>query len=236
MKINDPAGTGIAAFQDRIRGQYPNLKQDKQQMLELTIGPSGEMPTPRVVDQLVWQFFSSDENWRVTLSHNFFGLETRTAYVDRADFLDRLSFVCSSIHEHFEPTLRTRMGVRYVNVLRGDRFQNIEKLVRPQICPFAASPFGEHVVSTTQAAEFDVPEGRLIVRSGILAPNQVHDPTVLEIDPERRFFLDLDTVDLNQVVFSSDQIIAVSKGLTERLYSFFRWAMSAEALESDNGV
>ena len=96
-----------------------------------------------------WQFSDQDDNWKIVLSQDFLTLETRN-YEHFEDFLDRLSEALEALVEHVQPTVGTRLGLRYINEIRLDDLDNMDWLdvVRPELLGPVSLP--ELVKNTTQ--------------------------------------------------------------------------------------
>jgi uncharacterized protein (TIGR04255 family) len=162
-------------------------------------------------------------------------LETQSGYTSRTEFLGRFEGLARAFCETLKPAQCVRIGTRYVNVLAGDLLSHFEDYVRPECRSFGHQPFLDALLAGNQVAEFTVPEGRLIVRAGILKSGQTHDPQVLPPSEDVRYFLDLDGINLESREFSALAIKSTAAGLTERVYTMFRWAVTDKLLEACNG-
>jgi len=102
------------AFQERIRGQFPQLEVEHGMVVHMassgTEPPSAE-PQPRI-----FRFQSSDGHTVVSLALNFYALST-TSYTHWADFLDLLQLANQAAREVYDLPYAVRAGLRYINHL-----------------------------------------------------------------------------------------------------------------------
>lgn len=234
LKIVDASGTGIAGFQEAIRRDYPVLNQEIEHAFTFQLDDKGSF-APQATASTVWRFLDTDQVWRVSLGRESLALETQTGYTSRTEFLERFEGLARSFCEALEPAQCIRVGARYVNVLADETLAHLEDYVRPEFRAFGHQPFLDALIGGNQAAEFNVPEGRVIVRAGILKAGQTHDPQVLLPNNAVRYFLDLDGINTDPRKFSAGEIRATAASLTERVYTVFRWAVTDKLLEACNG-
>lgn len=227
LKIKDEEF--IADFQERLRKEYPDF--NLEQTSKITMGPSG----PQKVEQgKVWRFSNLDGNWRVSLEPNFVALET-LKYVSRGDFLERLERVLAAVREHFEPAFARRVGVRYVDRIVDPEFSQVSKLVRNEMLGIVRSDVHEHTEHTISQAIFTAPEGKLNARWGMLPPEGVHDPMVMEPVEGKSWILDIDVFhefSEERAEFEVGKLTDVAHQLATRAYTFFRWSVTDEFLKA----
>jgi len=141
-----------AAFQERIRGQYPVLTQ---------LGPiDGAAGFPVDVLNLVksmlpvsisrtYQFSSDDGHWRVTLSKESLALECVGVYVTWEDFMRRFAVAIDALRREYSPAFFNRVGLRYVDIIRRSRLNltntQWRDLLNPQIAAELSSSISEDV-------------------------------------------------------------------------------------------
>jgi uncharacterized protein (TIGR04255 family) len=235
LKIVDASGSGIADFQEAIRRDYPVLNQEIEHAFTFQVVDEKSNIAPQVVANTLWRFSDSPRTWRVTLSRDSLALETQGAYTSRTEFLQRFEGLARAFAETLEPAQCVRIGTRYVNVLAGELLGNLAEYIVPEVRAFGHQPFLDAFVFGNQAAEFEVPEGRLVLRAGILKPGQTQDPQMLPPEQNMRYFLDLDGINLESREFSPPDIGSIAAGLAARVYTVFRWATTKKLLEVCNG-
>jgi len=234
LKIVDASGTGVAAFQEAIRAEYPVLNQEIEHAFTFQMDDKNSF-APQITANTVWRFLDKDQRWGVTLSRESLALHTQSAYTTRTEFLDRFEGMARAFCDALDPAQCTRVGARYVNVLDGAMLDDVEGFIRPEFRAFGHQPFLDALVSGNQRVEFVVPEGRLVVRAGILKAGQTHDPQAIPAAEGTRYFLDLDGINMDAREFSAAEIRKTAAGLTERVYTMFRWAVTDKLLEACNG-
>jgi len=235
LKIVDGSGTGIAAFQEAIRRDYPVLNQEIQHSFTFQVGDERAAFVPQVTANTLWRFTDTAQTWRVSLGRDSLALETQGAYTSRSEFLQRFETLAAAFCEALEPAQCLRVGTRYVNAISGDMLAELADYIKPEVRAFGHQPFLDALRGGNQAAEFEVPEGRLIVRAGILKAGQTPDPQMLPPDENIRYFLDLDGINLEPREFSAADIRSVAGNLAARVYTMFRWAVRDKLLEACNG-
>jgi uncharacterized protein (TIGR04255 family) len=235
LKINDASGSGIAPFQEAIRREYPVLSQGVEHAFTFQAGDEKGGFVPQVTANTVWQFADTGQNWRATMSRDSLALETQGEYTSRSEFVERFQALAEAFCAALEPAQCVRIGTRYVNVIADKMLRRLAQYVRPEVGAFGHQPFLEALAIGNQAAEFQVPEGRLIVRAGILKPGQTHDPQVLQPEQNSRYFLDLDAINLESRQFLGREISSVAAQLAARAYTMFRWAVTEKLLEACDG-
>lgn len=221
----------VAPFQEVIRTQYPVLRAEQTQ--GLLLGPQGTSPMP---PQIIWRFADLEGNWRVSLASDFVAIET-TAYESRQDFFERFEAVVQALAEHVSPRVVDRIGVRYIDRITGDAVKDISKLVRPEILGIIATPAVQHARHTLSESLFTVPEptAQLLARWGLLPEGGTVDPAAIEPLAEPSWILDLDMFQPEPRTFDPIEVVADAQSYAERIYTFFRWAVSDDFLRLYGG-
>jgi uncharacterized protein (TIGR04255 family) len=219
----------IAPFQEAVRAKYPVLRQEQAQGVLLS--PAGLAHVPA---QTAWRFSDVEGHWRASLTPDFLALET-TSYTSRSDFLSRLREVVVALDEHVEPKLVDRLGVRYVDRIAGDAVNEIAKLVRPEVRGIAGTAAGSHALHALSESMFALDSARVLARWGRLPAGSTVDPTAIEPINELSWILDLDMFSASPVPFSVDRVIRDATQFAERIYTFFRWAVTNDFLRRYGG-
>ena len=227
----------VAAFQEELRDVYPNLNKEQAYQVDLDADQA-----PQISGDLIWRLSERGQSpsWRVSLSTGFVALET-TAYKNRTDFHKRLKRVVSSLEETFHPAEVNRLGIRYIDQLKGDAVNRIHDLIKPEVLgilkptltsPMAISQATENVF--TQAI-FQAQEGFITGRWGNIAPNTTYAPNLLDPIQEPSWVLDLDMFTQETQPFKCAKLINVGKSFSDRIYSIFREMITDEFLEFYGG-
>ena len=227
MKIEADASF-IATFQEAIRTDYPILRPERQ--LGVMVGPAGVQPQDAGT---VWRFETKDPDaWQVTLASTFVSLSAKR-YTRRSDLLARLTVILHALEAWLSPNVCDRIGVRYVDRISGETLSRLGKLVRPEILAVAGdeAALGDvEVVHTLSDSLFRLDDStELRGRWGTLPAGATYDPG---IEPARSaaWVLDLDHYTSKPEDFNLAAISAKAAQFCERIYTFFRWAVTDEVL------
>lgn len=221
----------VAPFQEAIHAQYPVLRAEQKQ--GLMVSPQGASP---MLPQVIWRFADIEGNWRVSLSPDFIAIET-TAYESRKDFFERFTVVVQALAEHVSPKVVDRIGVRYIDRITGDAVKDIAKLVRPEILGIVGRMIAQHARHTLSESLFVVPEpaAQLLARWGLLPRGGTVDPAAIEPLDEPSWILDLDMFRSEPRTFDPSEVVADARSYAERIYTFFRWAVTNDFLHLYRG-
>jgi uncharacterized protein (TIGR04255 family) len=224
----------IAPFQEALRSVYPVLRPEQALGLVISSGPGTQQLTPQ--PQTTWRFSQPDNLWRVALAPNFLALET-TAYQSRDDFVQRAKVVVDALAEHINPQIVDRMGLRFIDRVVGAPLKNLAKYVRPEVVGVMTSEVASNVRHSLTESLFDLPEekARLLARWAQVPPNSTVDPAALDAIEELSWILDLDIFSTESGPFTPKNVLDRIGMYAERIYSFFRWAVTEEFLKLYGG-
>ena len=228
MKIEADSGF-VAAFQESIRKDYPILRPERQ--LGVMIGPGGVQPQDAGT---VWRFETKDPDaWQVTLASTFLSLSAKR-YTRRSDLLTRLTVVLHALEGWLHPTVCDRIGVRYVDRVTGDQLAQLHTLVRPEILGVGgdeAALGSVNVVHALSDTLFQLADAsQLRGRWGRLPAGATYDPGI-EPAPGPSWVLDLDHYSSQPEDFDLAAIGGKVADFCERIYTFFRWAVTDTFLD-----
>jgi uncharacterized protein (TIGR04255 family) len=216
----------VGSFQEAIREKYPILQPEQTQTF--VFGAQGAIqPT----SQITWRFTDIEDSWRVSLTSNYMALET-TAYSSRNDFLERLEHVLTALKKNFDPQIVERFGLRYIDRLTGQDLEDISSLVKPEISGIMAAEFRSDIHQTIHESLFVVPGGeeKISARWGLIPADATFDPNAIEPIDKPSWFLDLDMFIARKREFSVEALMDEGQRFAERIYTFFRWAVTADFL------
>lgn len=147
LGVTDSAS--LLAFQRAIESNYPIAVPAQE--VQLFVGIEANNPDIRHEQYRSpqWQFTDQDDNWKVVLSQDFLGLETRN-YILFDEFLTRLQEALDALVQSIQPTVVTRLGLRYINEIRSNSLQSMDwfDVIRPELLGPLAVP--ELAKNTTQ--------------------------------------------------------------------------------------
>jgi uncharacterized protein (TIGR04255 family) len=221
----------VAPFQEAIRDIYPILRPEKSPAFIL--GSQGFEPTEPI---MVWRFIDIDGNWRVSLTPEFISLET-TCYSSRNDFLKRFENILTALNTHIKPQVIERLGLRYIDQLKGEDLTQLSSLIRPEISGVLATELDGNVLQSINESLFTIPEknSQMLARWGRLPANVTIDPSAIEPITEASWVLDTDIFRQESQMFNVELILEETRQFAERIYTFFRWAVTDEFLERFGG-
>lgn len=219
----------IASFQESIRAKYPVLRHE--QAPRIFVGAPNMNP---VQGLSAWRFMDVEGHWRVSLTGEFLALET-TTYKSRADFLERLRDVVESLDQHVGPKVVDRLGIRYIDRIRGAELDQIAKLVRSEVLGISGTAAAKHIIHSVSETKFKVGEAELVARWGRLPAGATPDPSAIEAAPEASWILDLDMYTAKSGQFSIEGVLKSAAQFAERIYTVFRWAVTKDFLQAYGG-
>ena len=101
------------AFQDAIRGEYPQYAKKVEQLPPQQAG--GKLTPQGTVNN--YQFISADSQWKVSLTKSFIALSTH-GYTRWEEFAQRLDRILAAFIQAYQPAYFSRVGLRYINAFR----------------------------------------------------------------------------------------------------------------------
>ncbi|WP_294642570.1 TIGR04255 family protein [uncultured Aureimonas sp.] len=222
----------IAPFQERIRSTYRSLRPE--QVAVVTLGLAGQ--TMR--QETVWRFYDAEEVWRVSLATNFVSLETRV-YTNRKDFVRRIGEIAEAADECLKVGGFDRVGVRYVDLVRGEHLPRLGELVDPAFLGVYGKG-GDMAAVQHQFSEMvaSVEEGQMSARWGMLPANATYDVNVLAPIGEPSWFLDVDVYADNATLpkpVPGNEVSDLAYALATRAYSVFKWATTEHFAKAYGG-
>lgn len=217
----------IGSFQEGIRHDYPALRPEESR--NVVFGPKGAISAQSTTS---WRFSDATGAWRVTLAPDFLALETNR-YSSRDDFLDRFRQVLTALNRHVNPRMIDRLGVRYVDRVVGENLHALPELVRPEVAGVMAASLAADAQHMIAENLFDLPDengSQLLARWGRLPARSTVDPAAVDPVDEPSWILDVDAFQQKTDVLDVERIVSRARTLAERIYSFFRWAVTDEFL------
>jgi uncharacterized protein (TIGR04255 family) len=211
-----------AAYQERIRHEYPLFLEPQEEENSLGIPPEiaklvgGKMPFH--VGRS-FNFLSADEKWKVTLTRDFLALST-LKYERWEQFKERLKVPLDALVSHYQPVFFTRIGLRYRNVIRRSALAlgNVEwsALLKQTILGELADPnLSGAIESATRDLVFKLDgHGKLRVKHG-LAPSKATSEVCYLIDSD--FFTEERT--------GTNNAIGILDTFNQQSGRLFRWCI-----------
>lgn len=216
----------IGPFQERIRGTYGDLRREDE--TQVLFGPDG---VQNVKGGVVWRFSDGSDGWEVALAPEFIALATNR-YTHREDFLGRLQQLLEVLDQWLHPLKIRRLGVRYIDrVQEQNHLDQLGALLRPEILgPYNVDrPAGVTLNNVITDCDYRFSdESALRTRWGFLGPRTTFDPAIAPVESPS-WVLDLDASH-GERDFDAAAIADQVQLFTDRIYRYFRWAVTDEFL------
>lgn len=223
----------VAAFQDVIRGQYPQYQ--RQEGHTVVVSPQGIQTQP---DVSVRHLFGDPETKHtVILSTDFVAVDSRD-YLGIEDFAERVRLIVDSVAAHFTPGAIERIGLRFINEFHLPS-QNAGTEMRRAIAPqLLGAPGAEELDGVVQGGqqvmELAGTDGQLLVRHGLspVGGSTVEAspfdkaPQVGNQDPY--YLLDLDAYKETAIPFSAAGVDSTLRTFNDDIRTFFTWGVRDE--------
>ncbi|HUY35280.1 MAG TPA: TIGR04255 family protein [Pirellulales bacterium] len=213
-----------AAFQERIREEYPLLRERPAFAVPAGIPP--QMMMKAIPSELsvalggrTFDFLSADEKWQLSLNQQHLVLTT-TSYERWEGFRIRLDGAHRSLLEIYRPSFYSRMGLRYRDVIRRSVLGLSDipwyELLSPAIAGELASPLADEVEHAAREFVLRLPDSaaRVRVRHGLIGA----------ADSEARYVIDADFY--NEPKTETADAFTVLDTFNKHAGRLFRWCIS----------
>jgi len=221
----------VAGFQDAIRGRFPITSRQQSLDLQFGVGAQTLQATPQ--QQVQWQFTDTADVWKVVLASDYVAVETR-GYDSFEDFLARLGDVLKALKEEIGPEVITRVGLRYVNEIRGAGL-DWQQAVEPYLLgPLEHQPLVGNASRMQQMARLQLtfPEGGgVAVGYGLVPDGTTVIPRANDTPPTGEFFLldyDVYRLPTQPVPFVLDEILSDVRDFNSLAYRLFAWTTTKQ--------
>ena len=212
------------AFQDRVRGRFPQL--EVEQGVDIAFAPLiNEADVLTRARPKIYRFKSNDLETSISLAVDFYALST-SRYRHWHEFANDLQFAHDAMMATYSPTNATRIGLRYINSLTPQNTatasrEELLELLEPTLTTLLKGDIGDSVADLTCRLTFVEELAGLNIRFSYDEEN------------EREFVLDLDYFEKGNLPL---------EGLVDRchhyhnvVYNAFRWCLRDSALDRFNG-
>jgi uncharacterized protein (TIGR04255 family) len=222
--------TTALRVQEMLSAEYPRLSALLPQRQQLIQQPDGSQIQQVDMGKRGYRLSTSDKTFHISLTADSFSLET-TAYTTwNDDFQPRLTALVETVRELVRPVLETRLGLRYVNVIKGSAAAG-RRLGNPTefgdvISPWFLGPLGQ---SELGSATRDL-DGRCVLALDEVAVLSARYGTVLAPDDELSFLLDFDAYRESNGKFDPGEMIETANGFNESIVRLFQHSITPAAL------
>jgi len=94
---------------------------------------------------------------------------------------------------------------------------------------------GGYATHTLSESMFTLDGARVLARWGLLPAGATVDPSAIEPTTEPSWILDIDMFSSESVLFAVDSVVNNTRQFAERIYTFFRWAVTDDFLRLYGG-
>jgi uncharacterized protein (TIGR04255 family) len=213
-------------FQEKVRSEYPQLEVTSNFFPDL--GSNLGQLDNQEINQLFrsaesknYSFSSRDDKWKITLTKSYLTLTT-TKYNTWSDFIEKEKYAFNSLNETYNPTLFTRVGLRYIDVIKRSTLNlndtEWKDLFKEYISGvFSVESVNKNILAYENACrvnlENDKGNARIICK------------TVTDANSgEPCFLLDFDLFKVGK--FNKDGILSHLDFLHSKAFSIFRWCIT----------
>lgn len=224
-------------FQAAIGHTYGVLTREQGFSGQLLISPMqmGMPIQPRAMTH--WRFTDrpAEWQWRVTLTSQFLTLEV-SRYTSRTEFFQRFEMLLEALQVLVKPAMTLRLGVRYINQVKGKELDDIAQLVHPQVAGLLVTDMADQVSHIQSETLLSVPQEacQIAMRSGLIPKDAIVEGLDRPLN-EEWFLLDFDVFDDKAKGFDAQQTAVRAKAFAQRSYGLFRWAVTDEFLRRFGG-
>jgi uncharacterized protein (TIGR04255 family) len=204
-------------------GDFGRIEQVELHSAVLAVAAGGSVPPVSEVAH-GWHLKTTDGGWTVALLPDHVSLET-TRYTTWSDFHPRLEATIRAVESVASPTMEQRLGLRYVDRLRGlpvDSPADWSRWIQPSVLgPALHDVLGQAVTSSRQQIDLDLGHGRVCV----LRHGMVRDP-----DGNPSYLLDFDVYRQQARRFSANDLVKAVDEFHQTADSLFEQVITSELL------
>ncbi|MEK7180023.1 MAG: TIGR04255 family protein [Patescibacteria group bacterium] len=210
--------TPPADFQDKIRKQYPIVKKERAEQVEVRGGDFRRTSLGNT-----WRFLSEDHLWQVTLDSAFIALETKN-YKSFTEFRKKFEEIYDAFVTTYAPSRPERIGLRYNNLIRAVNIRTISdwtKWIKPELIGLIGSDslIQEPVTHDFKELQTIQEPGQLGIKHGLLRDQE-----------KSQFYL----IDIDRYIMGAKNQEETSRFLAkfnEDCFNFFMWAIGEECVK-----
>jgi uncharacterized protein (TIGR04255 family) len=215
--------TYLAAFQDAVRDEYPDLTEQSQ--FGILVGPTGPVGPLSTAPEKRWKLSTADGRWSIGISQNSITLEASAAqYTDYGEFRARFEQIWPAAISHLRPQRRVQQGLRYVNHIEDDRPPSAwHELINPSLLGAVGSDvLGDQIENASSTYRLRIGDGTLVLKHGIVRAG-----------PQRKrgYLLDFDHFTQQPGNTDVTDVLGTFDRFHDVIYPLFRWCITARALE-----
>jgi uncharacterized protein (TIGR04255 family) len=177
-----------------------------------------------------------DKKAVVSLNSGFVSLEVME-YQGKDHFLKLLAPVLAAVQDIFKPARAERIGLRYVNRIKGEDLTGLREYIRPEVLGILSTDDDVRLRHSVSETVLDVNGSGLniLARWGLLDAGLTYDPAAMPSIAEKSWFLDIDAFSDRAEAFESRALGERLNELADADYRFFRWVTTDACLKHFGG-
>lgn len=213
------------AMQERLLPDYVHFNETQAVLFNIKMGGKpvtsgedlGEMPPSSAK---TYEFSTDDKRWTINLTRNFLSISTPD-YQNWGEFRSRFETALMVLLDVYKPTIITRVGLRYIDVIVRSRLQldntDWSELIAKPIVGVLASDIKGNVneFQSTFSVGLKDQVGTVKVRAGTVKAPQ---------SDEICFMIDSDYFNLSSR--KPEEVLPAIDVFHSRAYNLFRWCIS----------
>jgi uncharacterized protein (TIGR04255 family) len=220
-----------AKFQERIRVKYPILESSSVQHVSV----DAQTGVPSIATGKVWSFYDTEKLWRVSLTNDFIAIETKK-YQSRKHFIEEIEFILDAFFKSYGAQVYTRLGIRYVNVIREPLVSGIGSILIPEVIGLHQQAIDDSIIHSITDTFIKAKEGTIRARWGSLSAGITIDPDAITPSLDAPYWvIDFDMFSEQVETFDVKGLTNSAQSYCERIYNLFRWATKEEFLTLHGG-
>lgn len=163
-----------AEFQEQIRTQFPDFSESSEFNIDLSVFAPAPIFQEGVAESVKhsaiknYEFNSEDGQWKVNLTRGYIAL-TSKSYRTWEEFKEKLAVPLGAVASVYSPPYYTRVGLRYVSIIRRSELglTNVpwRELLQPHVAGFlAAEEVSDAIKAFNSKYEIGLDDERSLVR------------------------------------------------------------------------
>lgn len=215
----------IAELQDRFRTDFPLFERKSEGGVQIELQANGEVSQSAFEEQSL-VFTTADRQAKAVVSSNFLALDvTQHGYSSWPWFIDTMRTLLRHLVDLAEPALVQRLGVRYLNTGPAEGEADPRNFCTRDLISVSGV---EGLRAADLLWQFNVSEGHLVLRNGVMPPNSSYDPSFFAGRDASAWYLDIDVFSADQEPFDVDKMSESLFAQAKRLHAIYYWAMTRE--------
>jgi uncharacterized protein (TIGR04255 family) len=212
-------------FQDAIRKEFPLYNKKIEYNLSSPLNFNNQGPfdiinkISRTSTTVNHEFSSIDNKWQINLGKTFISI-TSNEYHNWKEFMDFFNGPLEVLIKEYEPSIFTRIGLRYVDIIDKKKFgidQHIwADLINPELLGLLSSDFHDRINNVQTTHEMNLEEDNFL---------RIITSIVRRTDnPDQCYLIDSDF--FNNTKNEFDKIHPILEYLHTEADNFIQWAVS----------